>query len=51
MDMAGISNAGAVTGTGGSAEAETIVEAPLPDSPQSATVSTRDSVLTDGNEQ
>jgi len=57
MDMAGISNVGAVTaaaavtGTGGSAEAETIVEAPLPDSPQSATVSTRDSVLTDGNEQ
>ena len=56
MDMTGISNAGAVTaaaavtGTGGSAEAETIVEAPLPDSPQSATVSTRDPVLTDGND-
>ena len=56
MDMAGVSNAGAVTaaaavtGTGGSGEAETIVEAPLPDSPQSATVGTRDPVHTDANE-
>ena len=56
MDMTGVSNAGAVTaaaavtGTGGSGEAETIVEALLPDSPQSATVSTRDPVHTDANE-
>ena len=56
MDMAAVSNAGAVTaaaavtGTGGASVAETIVEAPLPDSPQSATVSTRDPVHTDAKE-
>jgi hypothetical protein len=49
MDMAGVSNAGAAR-TGGSGEAETIVEAPSPDSPQSATVNTRDPVHTDANE-
>jgi hypothetical protein len=56
MDMVGVSNAqavpaaAAVTGTGGSDEAETIAEAHLPDSPQSPTVSTRDPVNTDANE-
>jgi hypothetical protein len=57
MDMAGVSNAGAVmaaaavTGTEGSGEAETIAaEVPLPDSPQSATVRTPDPVHTDAEE-
>ena len=56
MDMAGVSNAeavtaaAAVTGRGGASVAETIVEAPLPDSPQSASVSTRDPVHTDASE-